>query len=132
MDNGCVFRVDNDYEYEKRTYDFRMPKQYEKLTEKIKEGIEFYKCERDYRRILSEDTQKQIKQIEALMDDRCHRNFTINCEEDALRSYINTYAEGYPDNLKNVAQLMEFVKTRAEDGLLKKAVEKAEKLIDKG
>ncbi len=77
-DNGDVFKVDNDDEYEKRTYDFRIPKQYEILTDKIKEGIDFYENDYKYRRNLSEEIGKKLKVIEKIMDDKCHRNFPVN------------------------------------------------------
>lgn len=235
IDNGSVFKVDNNDEYEKRTYDFRIPKQYEMLTDKIKEGIDFYEFDYEYRRNLGEDIEKKLKDIEDIMDDRCHRNFLINSEEDAkrlfinvnfniytildtynrktisdfhkfatddkvmfwrgdkylqllneitdsivinkdscqsfndacnlfmrgvndtydkqflkavkhmyevrimgypqesvLRSYINTYVEEYPDKLKNIVPLIEFVKAHAKDKYLKDAAENVEKMFDKG
>jgi len=83
MDKGYVFRVDNDDEYEKKTYKFKIPEQYEKFTLKIKEGIEFYKYKRDYLDMLCEGTEKQLKVIENMMDDRCHLEFLIDFEDDA-------------------------------------------------
>lgn len=90
MDNGNVFTVDNNDEYEKGTYDFRMPKQYELLTlaEKIKEGIDFYSHNYEYEGTLSEDTGQKLKEIHRKMVDRCHRNFEINCEEDARQLFV--------------------------------------------
>lgn len=232
-DSGSVFKVDNNDLYEKEIYDFRIPKQYEMLTDKVKEGIDFYGYNFTYRTNLSEDMKKQLKSIEEAMDDRCHRNFPINCEEDAkkllelsdfntylifsiynkktisdfnkfadddkmmiwrsekylqmlkkaksiiiteqercqafsdacnifckgvnetydkqfldtvksmygkrmssenlrkmentLRIYINTYAEEYPDKLKDIVPLIEFVKTHSKDKYLMDAVEKAVK-----
>lgn len=71
-DNGNIFTVDND-EHEKRRYDFRIPKQYEMLTDKVKEGIDFYENDYVYRESLSEDKRKQLKSIADTMDDRWHR-----------------------------------------------------------
>lgn len=229
-DNGNVFKVDNNDEFEKGTYDFRIPKQYEILTEKIKEGIDFYGYNYKYRETLGEDIKKELKVINDIMDDRCHRNFSINCEEDArkffvhvnfnihtildtynkktvddfnkfatdnklvlwrgdkylqllnevtsvfvknqercqsfnkackffrdgvndtydkqflkavkymynarimgvgdenaLKSYINAYTEEYPDKLKNIVPLIEFVKTRTENKYLKETIENVNK-----
>jgi len=234
-DSGNVFKVDNNDEWEKRTYDFRIPKQYEMLTDKIKEGIEFYGNDYEYRSYLSEDIGKKLKAIDDIMDDRCHRNFAINSEEDAkklfvhvnfdiytiletynkktirdfnkfvaddkimlwrgdeylqllneiisgidinedccqsfynactlfmrgvndtydnrflkavkrmykahimgyheenaLKRYIDAYIEAYPDKLKNIVPLVEFVKAHAEDKYLKDAAENVKKSIDKG
>lgn len=233
-DNGNIFKVDNNDEYEKRTYDFRIPEQYEILTDKIKEGIKFYEYNYEYRQTLSEDTRKKLKAIADIMDDRCHRNFPINCEKDAqelfelencsiytilgtynkktvndfnkfatndkqalwrgnkylqllneaasgkitnqercqdfknachffvcgvneiydkqflktvkrmyttrligvteessLKRYIDTYAEEYPDKIKNIVPLIEFVEVHAENRYLRDAVKKVKKLLDK-
>lgn len=232
IDDGNTFKVDNNDEYEKGTYDFSIPKQYEMLTDKVKEGIDFYENDYAYRRSLSEDMRKQLKAIAEIMDDRCHRNFQINCEqdaqklfelanfnihtilniynkktisdfnkfadddktmlwrgnkylqllnevtsdnvknqdrcrifydacnvfsrgvndtydkhflnavkrmyeerimkfEDALKRYINTYAEEYPDKLKNIIPLIEFVKAHARDKYLKDAVKNVTELLAK-
>ena len=234
-DNGNIFKVDNNDEFEKRTYDFRIPEQYEILTNKIKEGINFYGNDYEYRQTLSEDTRKKLKAIADIMDDRCHRNFPINCEKDAqklfelvnfsiytilgtynkktvsdfnkfavndkpalwrgdkylqllneaasdkianqercqsfnnachffrcginetydkqfletvkhmyqvcivgsveeksLTGYINAYAEEYPDKIKNIVPLIDFVETHAENKYLKDAVKNVKKLLDKG
>lgn len=83
-DDGMIFRVDNNDEYEKRTYDFRIPEQHKALTDTVKEGIDFYKrfaCE--YRSSQGDDTQKKLKAVHAEMDDRCRRNYPIHSEEDA-------------------------------------------------
>ncbi|MCM1228145.1 MAG: hypothetical protein NC320_12125 [Clostridium sp.] len=88
-DNGNVFRVDNDDEFEKGTHSFRIPEQHKMLSDKIKEGIDFYENNNyDYRRsLLSEDTEKKLKAIEGIMKDRCHKNFPTNCEKDAEKLF---------------------------------------------
>ena len=68
-DDGNIFKVDNNDEYEKRTYDFRIPKQYETLTDIIKKGIEFYGNAYEYSRYLSEDIGKKLKAIHDAMED---------------------------------------------------------------
>ena len=87
-EDGAVFQVDNNEKYEKKTYDFRIPKQYEALTDCIKEGIRFYQNNAEYRSNLSPDTRKQLKAIKEAMDDRCHRNFPIHCTEDAHKLFL--------------------------------------------
>lgn len=88
-DNGSVFTVDNNDEFEKGTYDFRIPKQYKILTEKIKEGIDFYSYDYEYSCTLSEDIKQKLNEIDNIMDERCHRNFSINCEEDAQKLFVH-------------------------------------------
>lgn len=87
MDSGNIFIVENNDEFEKGTYDFRIPEEYSSLAEKVKEGIEFYENRFEYRRSLSEDEKNRLKAIESIMDDRCHQNFVISCEEDAERLF---------------------------------------------
>lgn len=231
--DGNIFKVDNNDEYETRTYNFRIPKQYEMLTDRVKEGIDFYENDYAYRRSLSEDMRKQLKAIADIMDDRCHRNFPISCEKDAqklfelvnfnvhtildtyskktisdfnkfadddktmlwrgdkylqllnevtsdivtnqercrifynacnvfsrgvndtydkqflnavkrmyegrimefevaLKRYINTYAAEYPDKLKTIVPLIEFVKVHAKNKYLKDAVKNVAELLAKG
>lgn len=77
-DNGDIFEVINNYEFEKGTYDFRVPEQYEKLTDKIKEGIDFYGFGSEYSVSLSVDIKKKLRAVEEIMDDRCHRKFPVN------------------------------------------------------
>lgn len=77
-DNGDIFTAINNYEYEKGTYDFKVPEQYEKLTDKIKEGIDFYEFSHEYRWSLSVDIEKKLRTVEEIMDDRCHRKFPVN------------------------------------------------------
>lgn len=86
-DSGDIFTVENNDEWEKRTYDFRIPEQYSSLSEKVKEGIEFYKNRFEYRKFLSEDIRSRLKAIESVMDDRCHKNFEIINEEDAKKLF---------------------------------------------
>ena len=111
-DNGNVFKVDNNDEFEKRKYNFIIPKQYEIFTDKIKEGIDFYGHSYEYSSSLSEDTVKNLETISNIMDDRCHRNFPINCEEDARKLFelvkfnINTILEIY--NKKTICDFNKF------------------------
>ena len=111
-DDGNIFKVDNNDEYEKRTYDFRIPKQYETLTDIIKKGIEFYGNAYEYSRYLSEDIGKKLKAIHDAMDDRCHRNFPINCEEDAYALFalvnFNIYAILETYNKKTMSNFNKF------------------------
>ncbi|MBQ3566648.1 MAG: hypothetical protein IJA12_05660 [Oscillospiraceae bacterium] len=87
-DNGHIFKAINNDEYEKKTYDFRIPEQYRALTDKIKEGIAFYdEFSYDYKKSLSEGITEKIKAINEIMYDRCHKNFPINCEEDARKLF---------------------------------------------
>ena len=86
-DEGNIFKVDHNDEYEKGTYQFSIPKQYEILTDKVKEGIDFYGNDFAYRRCLSEDMRKQLKAIADIMDDRCRRSFPIYCENDAQKLF---------------------------------------------
>ncbi len=111
-DNGSIFKVDNDDEWEKGTYDFRIPKQYGMLTNKIKEGIDLYENDYKYRRNLSEDIRKKLKAIDDIMDDRCHRNFPINSEEDAYKLFelenYNTYTILEIYNKKTISDFNKF------------------------
>lgn len=88
IDSSNIFKVDNNDEYEKGTYDFRIPEQYSSLAEKVKEGIKFYGNRFEYRRSLSEDKENRLKAIESIMDDRCHQNFVIRREEHARRLFV--------------------------------------------
>lgn len=85
--NGNIFQAANNDEYEKRRYDFRIPEQYKELTDMVKKGIDYYENAYEYRKLLSEDTRKKLKAIDDIMDDRCHRNFPINCEKDAYKLF---------------------------------------------
>lgn len=111
-DEGNIFKVDHNDEYEKGTYQFRIPKQYEMLTDKVKEGIDFYGNDFEYRISLSEDMRKQLKAIADIMDDRCHRNFPINCEKDAQKLFeranfnIHTILDTY--NKKTISDFNKF------------------------
>lgn len=68
-DDGDVFKV-NKYEYENRTYKLMVPNLYEVMGKKIKEGIDYYDYEYEYTKILSEDTRRELKQINKTMDQR--------------------------------------------------------------
>ncbi len=112
-DKGDIFEVDNNDEYEKRTYDFRIPKQYEILSDNVKEGIDFYEESRlKYRQSLDENVRKELKAIGDIMDDRCHRSFTINCEEDAKKLFelenYNTYTIFETYNKKTISDFNQF------------------------
>ncbi len=89
-DSGNVFTVTNNDEFEKGTYDFRIPKQYVTLIEKVKEGIDYYE-DNNYKckRTLNDDIKRKLDEINNIMDDRCHRNFLVNCEEDAHKLFIH-------------------------------------------
>lgn len=118
-DNGDIFKVINNDEYEKKTYDFRIPAQYEKLTDKIKEGIDFYRFSYEYRKSLSEDTCQMLQTIDDVMDDRCHRNFTINCEEDARRLFELENCSIYAiSGIYNKKTINDFNKFADEDKIL--------------
>lgn len=118
-DNGNIFKVDNNDEYEKRTYDFRIPRQYVKLTDKIKEGIDFYGNAYEYRGILSEDTGKKLKAIADIMDDRCHRNFPINCEKDAQKLFALVNFNIYTIlGIYNKKTISDFNKFAADDKMI--------------
>lgn len=111
-DSGSVFKVDNNYEYEKRSYHFGIPGQYETLADKVKEGIDFYENDYIYRRNLSEDTEKQLKSIAAEMDDRCRKRFPISREEDALKLFelanYNSYVIYSEYNKKTINDFNKF------------------------
>lgn len=111
-DSRSVFKVDNNYEYEKRSYHFGIPGQYETLADKVKEGIDFYENDYIYRRNLSEDTEKQLKSIAAEMDDRCRKRFPISREEDALKLFelanYNSYVIYSEYNKKTINDFNKF------------------------
>lgn len=111
-DDGNIFKVTNNDEYEKKTYDFRIPKQYETLTDIIKRGIEFYGNSYEYNRYLSNDIRKKLKTIHNTMDDRCHKNFPINCEDDAYALFVivnfNIYAIFDTYNKKTISDFNKF------------------------
>ena len=86
-DSGNIFRVDNDYEFAKKAYNFKIPDQYQILAERVKEGIEFYGYNYKYKSILNEETEKELRVIKNIMDDRCRKNFSVNCEADARRLF---------------------------------------------
>jgi hypothetical protein len=115
-DNGDIFEVVNNYKYEIKEYDFRIPKQYESLSDKVKEGIAFYKAfDFIYRReYLNEDIRKKLKAINEIMDDRCHKNFPINSEEDAKRLCelvnFNDYDILCTYNKKTISDFVKFTK----------------------
>lgn len=111
-DSRSVFKVDNNYEYEKRSYHFGIPGQYETLADKVKEGIDCYENDYIYRRNLSEDTEKQLKSIAAEMDDRCRKRFPISREEDALKLFelanYNSYVIYSEYNKKTINDFNKF------------------------
>lgn len=111
-DSRSVFKVDNNYEYKKRSYHFGIPGQYETLADKVKEGIDFYENDYIYRRNLSEDTEKQLKSIAAEMDDRCRKRFPISREEDALKLFelanYNSYVIYSEYNKKTINDFNKF------------------------
>lgn len=118
-DSGNIFTVDNNDEYEKGTYDFRIPEQYSSLAEKVKEGIEFYENHFEYRRSMSEDTKNRLKTIESTMDDRCHKNFVISCEEDAKQLFIKlNYNDLIIKNLYNNKTVESFYRYATPDKIL--------------
>ena len=51
--------------------------------------------------------------------------------EDALKRYINTYAEEYPDKLKTIVPLIKYVKVHTKNKYLKDAVKNVTKLLAK-
>ncbi|MBQ3515504.1 MAG: hypothetical protein IJA32_17185 [Lachnospiraceae bacterium] len=112
-DSGNVFRVDNDYEFERKTHNFKIPKQYDILAENIKEGIDFYRYDLKYISILNEEIVKELEEIKNIMDDRCHRNFLINCEDDArnlfmlANCHVNTIIETY--NKKTINDFKKYI-----------------------
>lgn len=111
-DSGNVFKADNNYDFEKRSYHFGIPGQYEMLADKVKEGIEFYENDYTYRKSLNEDTRKQLKAIADEMDDRCHKSFPISCEKDAQRLFeladFNTYVIYSEYNKKTIRDFNKF------------------------
>lgn len=118
-EDGAVFQVDNNEKYEKKTYDFRIPKQYEALTDCIKEGIRFYQNNAEYRSNLSPDTRKQLKAIKKAMDDRCHRNFPIHCAEDAHKLFLQEDSNLYKiQEIYNKQTLRDFKKFAAEESIV--------------
>lgn len=111
-DSGSVFKVDNNYEFEKGTYHFGIPGQYETLADKVKEGIDSYENDYIYRRNLNKNTEKQLKAIAAEMDDRCRKSFPISREEDALKLFelanYNTYVIYSEYNKKTIRDFNKF------------------------
>ncbi len=115
-DDGNIFTVDNNHEYEKRRYDFRIPDQYKALTDLVKEGIEFYGNAIKYRQYLDDDTIKRLKAVSEEMDDRCHRNYMINCEEDAHRLFVLADADMHTIfDIYNKKTISDFNKFATED-----------------
>lgn len=111
-DSGSVFKVDNNYEFEKGTYHFGIPGQYETLSDKVKEGIDSYENDYIYRRNLNKNTEKQFKAIAAEMDDRCRKSFPISREEDALKLFetanFNAYVIFSEYNKKTIRDFNKF------------------------
>lgn len=118
-DSGNIFTADNNYDYEKGTYDFRIPQQFSSLTEKVKEGIEFYRNDYEYARSLSEDTKNRLKAIRAIIDDRCHKNFVISCEEDAQQLFVKlNYNDAIIKKLYNNKTVENFYRYATYDKIL--------------
>lgn len=86
-DKDDIFKVDNN-RVNGKGWDFSIPEKYTNLSDKIKEGIEFYRVNHyKSRRNLSEEQQEELEEIEEIMYDRCHKCFQIRCEEDALKLF---------------------------------------------
>lgn len=112
-DEGDTFKVENNYEFEKRRYDFRIPKQYNALADKVKEGINFYRqCRFVYTSGMINNKVEDFKVIKDLMYDRCLKDYPINCEEDAHRLFeqvrFNEYLLRKTYNKKTISDFDRF------------------------
>lgn len=112
MDNGSIFRVDNNYDYEKSAYDFIIPLEYADLSDIIKAGIELCGDRRkksDYMKSLDDDTHRKLEEIREIIDDRCHRNFPIECENDARKLFeLYKCDDNYIRDIHNKATVENF------------------------
>lgn len=91
-DWGEIFQVENNDEYEKKTYYFSIPRQYQSLSEKVKEGIGYFeKHDFSFRENLSEETKGRLKSISEKMKDKCKQNYQILCEDDAKELFIRNH-----------------------------------------
>lgn len=118
-DTGSIFKVIDNDEFEKGTRDFRIPEQYKSLSDKIKEGIEFYGNCYEYSRNLSEDIGKKLKAVDDIMDDRCHRNYVVNSERDARKLFeLVNFNEYTLLNTYNKKTISDFNKYATEDKIM--------------
>ncbi len=121
-DNGCIFNVDNNYDYTKRAYDFRIPAEYADFSDIIKAGIELYKDWRRkdiYMRNLDDDTHRKLKEIREIMDDRCHRNFPIDCENDVRKLFeLHDCNQHYIRDIYNKETVGNFNRYATDDKIL--------------
>ena len=66
MDDGSIFAINAVHKYT-GNYVIMVPKEYEKLTNVIKEGLEMYKHTPEYRRGLSDEEMQQVVDINERM-----------------------------------------------------------------
>ncbi|MDE5937180.1 MAG: hypothetical protein K2G83_07225 [Ruminococcus sp.] len=119
-DKDDIFRVDNNSVNVKGWY-FSIPEKYTYLSDKIKEGIEFYRVNHyKSRKNLSEEKQEELKEIYEIMYDRCHRGFPIRCEEDALKLFeLHEYNEHTVYGIYNRETIGNFRKYATDEKILR-------------
>ncbi len=62
-DDGAMFLINAVHKYEDMNFEVIVPKEYEELTNVIKEGIELYQQDSEYRRGLSDEEMQQVRAI---------------------------------------------------------------------
>ncbi|MCM1132417.1 MAG: hypothetical protein NC340_02995 [Ruminococcus flavefaciens] len=134
-DNGGIFTVDNNYNYIKRAYDFRIPEKYADLSDIVKSGIGLYS---DYRRRnsymvnLDDDTHRRLEEINNIMYDRCHRNFPIYCEADALKLFeLHDCNQHYIRDTYGKATVENFNRYATDENVLRWRSAKYVEILDK-
>lgn len=68
---------------------FTIPEEYENLRDIVKEGLiyhDYYDYLDDYLE-LPDEKQKELNEINEMMNDRCCESFMINCEDDARKLF---------------------------------------------
>ena len=137
LDEGDIFKVENNYEYhygaKKSGYAFKIPPEYEGLSDKVREGISCYEADRyNYESMLSEEDKTRLKQIDAEMDDRCRKSYSITKEEDAKQLMLEArFGEREIEESYNRATRKAFAHYATKENILKWRDEVYEEFLQK-
>lgn len=118
--NGDIYTIDHGDEYNFVSNNMIRPQgQYASL-DLLQEGIEKYQELYNYRKSLNSEEDKMLKAISEEMDDRCHKNYPINCEEDAGELFkLNDCITKSIYDLYNKKTINDFKKFATDENILR-------------
>lgn len=83
LDNGEVFQFLHRYDAYKSKNRLKIPKPFEELNERIREGMAFYENDWEYSCTLSKEKEEELKEIQKRMEDRWQQIVSRNREKRA-------------------------------------------------